>query len=202
MRHESEELLELWFGEPTLPLEELAARVPLWFASDAEFDREISERFWSLPERALTGELDDWATEPRSALALVLALDQLPRNLYRGQARAFEFDARACEVAERAIDAGFDQRLSPVHTAFFYVPFEHAEDLGLQDRGVALFEQLVARAPEALVAACTNFASYARRHRDVVRRFGRFPHRNVLLGRSSTRAEIDYLESGGERFGG
>jgi len=197
----SEEILNFWFGDSLDSLDAIAARKVSWFVQSDAFDRTIATRFGSLPERALRGEFDGWSREPRPALALVLVLDQLPRNLYRGNARSFEFDSKACEIALLAIEADFDQKLHPLEASFLYLPLEHSEDLLLQDRSVELFESLVSRAPVDLRPMFEQFSVYAIRHREVIRRFGRFPHRNAVLRRRSTREELAYLESGGETFG-
>jgi uncharacterized protein (DUF924 family) len=196
-----DEILAFWFGDACRSPEAHEARAKLWFIQNADFDHEIAARFGDLPERAASGELDPWAGTPRGALALVLVLDQFPRNLYRGSGRAFAFDEKARTVADSALDAGFDQALHPVEARFLYLPFEHAEDLALQDRCVDLMETLVGRAPAGMAAAFELSADFARRHRVVIRRFGRFPHRNAVLGRPSTPEEEAYLRSGGEVFG-
>lgn len=195
------EILEFWFGDALASLEQVGPRSELWFRQDHEFDRQIQQRFGSLPERAARGELDEWRGEAFSALALVLVLDQFPRNLYRRSARAFECDPLAREVALESIAGGFDEALHPLQALFLYLPLEHAEDIGLQERSVQLFGQLAARAPAALRPRFEQFTNYARRHRDVIHRFGRFPHRNELLDRQPTSEEIAYLESGGDTFG-
>jgi uncharacterized protein (DUF924 family) len=197
-----EAVLDFWFGDSLRFPSSVPARVQLWFTASAEFDREIRERFSCLPDRAQRGELDRWSRGPESALALVLVLDQFPRNLFRGSARAFEFDSKALEIAAEAVDARFDDALAPLQASFLYLPFEHSEDLTNQERSVELFEQLVRRAPPELANTFEQSADYARRHRNVVQRFGRFPSRNAALGRQSTPDEISYLESGGETFGG
>jgi uncharacterized protein (DUF924 family) len=196
-----EEILEFWFGNALTSPEQVGPRSELWFSQNDEFDSQIQHRFDSLPEQAARGELDAWRGEGSSALALVLVLDQFPRNLYRHSARAFEFDPPAREVALESISRGFDEALHPLQAAFLYLPLEHAEDIGLQERSVQLIEQLTARAPAGLRPRFEQFTTYARRHRDVIHRFGRFPHRNGLLNRKSTPAEIVYLESGGDTFG-
>lgn len=195
-----ETILDFWFGTDFGSVEGYEARRALWFAQCDDFDREIADRFAELPERARRGELDSWVEAERSALALVLSLDQFPRNLHRGDARAFAYDARALDVALQAIDRGFDQSLHPVQAAFLYLPLEHAEDLALQERCVALLEQLMVRAPGLLQPGLRKSVAYAERHRDVIARFGRFPHRNVVLGRRSSSEERAYLEAGGETF--
>ena len=138
-------------------------------------------------------------------MALILALDQLPRNLYRGEAKAFGFDARALEIALAWIEAGHDERVPPLLSAFGYLPLEHAEDLAMQRRCVSLFAALatrVGRVEPAQREQFDGFKSYADRHLAVVERFGRFPHRNALLGRESTEEERAWLDSDGETFGG
>jgi uncharacterized protein (DUF924 family) len=198
----AEDLLRFWFGRDLDSPDVVAARCRLWFSAPADFDEEIRARFAGLPGLAGQGLFDGWREKPRSCLALVLALDQLPRNLYRRSRQAFAFDARAVKVAEEALALGFDAAVHPLEAAFFYLPLEHAEDLVLQERAVELFGRLRERAPAGLLPVFQSFFDYAVRHRLVIRRFGRFPHRNVLLGRPSTGEERDYLAAGGETFGG
>lgn len=200
MDTDSEDILRFWFGDDLDSPEEVARRSALWFASSSDFDRQLRERFDRLPDRAARGDFAAWVSEPRPTLALVLILDQLPRNLFRGERRAFQFDRDALATALAALDAGHDRRLHPVEASFLYLPLEHAEDLTLQDRCVELFERLARRAPSPLADLIESFTGYARRHGEVIRRFGRFPHRNAVLGRPSTPAERTYLEAGGERF--
>lgn len=201
MSESPEEIVGFWFGDALDSAEAAGARVALWFSRDDDFDSEIRRRFGDLPERARRGELDAWRDAPASALALVIVLDQIPRNLHRGSALAFACDERAREVAREALDRGFDDRLHPLHAAFFYLPLEHSEDLADQDRCVERNERLARRAPPELRPHFDGFCHYARRHRELVRRFGRFPHRNAALGREPTPEETAYLESGGETFG-
>jgi len=188
-----EALHRFWFADAACDDAAAKERVALWFAADERFDALCRAGFATWPDHAARGELDAWRAEPRSALALVLTLDQLPRNLFRGTQRAFAYDARAREVASGAVDAGFDARLAPIEASFLYLPFEHAEDPSTQDRSVALFERLVERASPVLRATCEEFVDYARRHREVIARFGRFPHRNAALGRASTADEVAWL---------
>jgi steroid delta-isomerase-like uncharacterized protein len=198
-----EALLAFWFGADLDSPAALGERARFWFEGGPAVDRELRGRFAELPERAATGALDAWAAAPRSALARVIALDQLPRNLFRGTARAFAYDGLALEAAEAALAAGFDRALHPLEAGFLYLPFEHAERLDAQQRAVASFEALAARAAEpAHRAMLVEWADFARRHRAVIERFGRFPHRNAALGRLPTAAERTYLAEGGESFGG
>lgn len=196
----SEQVLRFWFGDSLESPEAVQKRAKLWFAPDLDFDRQIERAFASLPGRAREGALDAWEGEPRSALALVLVLDQFPRNLFRGSAAAFEFDAQALDVALRAVERGLDEALHPLEATFLYLPFEHAEDEALQDRCVALFRNLLERAPAPLNAQFVQFLAYAERHQAVIARFGRFPHRNAVLGRPSSAEEKAYLKEGGESF--
>jgi uncharacterized protein (DUF924 family) len=158
-----------------------------WFARDDAFDAEIRTRFMHLTDEAATGALDEWASSPHGALALLILLDQFPRNLHRGDRRAFAADAHARKIASLALDKGFDRAFPVNARTFFYLPFEHSEDIVDQERSVDLFRRLGDQQ--------TYF--YALLHLDVIRRFGRFPHRNEALGRKTTEAEAAYLADGG-----
>ena len=142
-------------------------------------------------------QCDHWAATARGRLALILLLDQFPRHLYRGRAEAFASDRHALTVALTGIDAGLDRRLDTVERVFFYLPLEHAEDLAVQDRCVGAFAALRAQCPAALEARADQFLDFARQHREVIARFGRFPHRNDTLGRVTTAEERAYLDDGG-----
>jgi uncharacterized protein (DUF924 family) len=193
---EASAVLSTWFGSDTLdgPIDpEIRKR---WFAVDPAFDRELRERFGALVEAASAGRLQAWEESARGALALVLLLDQFTRNVYRDSARAFAADPIARGVAERAIARGFDRAVSFSARAFFYLPFEHAEELALQDRSVALFHTLAAEAPASMAKAAEEMSSYAEKHRAVIARFGRFPHRNEVLGRESSPEEREFLKAG------
>lgn len=182
-----EEILGFWFGG-----EEGYREV--WFRKDEAFDREVRDRFAEDYERAAAGELDGWMSSPRGCLALILLLDQFPRNLFRGDPRAFATDEKARAVADHAVSTGLDRGLSPVERMFVYLPFEHSESVEDQRRSVELFLALDAEleAPEVL--------DYAVRHREVIERFGRFPHRNEVLGRASTPEEEEFLKEPGSSF--
>lgn len=194
------DVIDFWFADALSSAERAEARVKLWFSKNGDFDRAIAHRFGSLPESAARGELNAWRGEAASALALVIVLDQFPRNLFRQSPRAFDSDPLAREVALAAISREFDLALHPLHASFLYLPLEHAEDIDLQEQSVRLFERLHARAPIELRSMFESFASYARWHRDVIHRFGRFPHRNEVLHRPSTPAETTYLESAAATF--
>ena len=195
-----ERLLEFWFADAAFSPGRASARSEMWFGTSPVFDRECRMRYGVLLEAAGRGTLDAWLSQPRPALALVVLLDQFPRNVFRGSARAFAFDARARAAAGAAYDAGFAAELHPIEASFLYLPFEHAEDSAMQERAVAGLEALVAAAPPGFRDILGSFADYARRHREVIRRFGRFPHRNAVLGRASTLDEQAYLRGGGETF--
>ena len=185
------DVLDFWF-EP--------AHAAHWFAKDAAFDEQIRRRFAVAADDAAQGRLDAWASNPADWLALLILLDQFPRNLHRGDAQAWAADVKAQRIALSGLAGGFDQALPPLQRVFAYLPLEHAEDMGLQQRAVTLFEALHAQAPVAGRARFAEFLDYARRHREVIARFGRFPHRNAVLGRDSTAAEREYLAQPGAGF--
>jgi uncharacterized protein (DUF924 family) len=189
---EVREVLAFWFGEPGSAAYGQAR--PAWFRKDPAFDGEIRRRFLALHARAALGECDRWRDEPDSLLALIVVLDQFSRNLYRDDPRAFSQDAAALAGAQRMIERGWDATRLPVERQFAYLPFEHAEDLALQDRSVALFSALEAF-PET-----SGLTQWAEKHRAIIRRFGRFPHRNAALGRASTPEEAAFLREPGSGF--
>lgn len=158
-----------------------------WFSKSAAFDAQIRERFETLHHAAARGELDGWADTAEGALALLLLLDQFPRNLFRGSPHAFATDPLARKVAREAVDRGFDTEVDPELRQFFYLPFEHSEQPEDQDHGVAL----------CAASGDADLVKWANIHRDIIRRFGRFPHRNGSLGRTSSEAEQAFLDEGG-----
>jgi uncharacterized protein (DUF924 family) len=186
-------VLDFWFaakGEP-----EHGEVRDLWFRKSDDTDQQIKERFGPLIEQALRGELEAWAAEPHGALAQIVLLDQFTRNSFRDTPRAFAGDPRALAAASAMVGSRQDQELLPVQRVFVYLPFEHAEALGMQEEALRLFTRLAADAPEL-----QNMLDYAQRHHAVVQRFGRFPHRNAILGRQSTAEEIEFLKEPGSRF--
>ena len=193
------ELQDFWFGELSAgyPRE---PRDTLWFGGGAALDADIRRRFGDAVDAAIDGAFADWEGDARGELALVLLLDQLPRNIHRGSARAFAGDERARRIVDAALAAGRDRELAPIERAFFYLPLEHSEQRADLERCVALFEQLLAEAPPEQRAAAASRLDYAVRHRAVIERFGRYPYRNAVLGRPSTDQELSWLEQG-ERFG-
>lgn len=199
-RGRAEALLDFWFGDTSDP-DKLERRHKLWFSSTKAQDRELRERFAALHEQAVRGELHAWMAEPRTALALVLLLDQLSRNLYRGTARAFANDAQALALAKESIERAYDRSLGVLERVFLYMPFEHSESLDDQHSSLELFGALMRAAPEPLENYLKSAYEHAVLHCEIVERFGRFPHRNELLGRQSTASEKQYLEQGAQRFG-
>lgn len=187
-------VLAFWFGTLTDGVA-AAERRKRWFKASAEDDAEIGRRFAPLIERARTGALAHWLRRPESRLAFILVCDQFPRQAYRGTARAFATDALARDAAADGIERGHDRELGPDQRAFFYMPFEHAESRLDQHLSVGLFATLLEASPPAYRQQATSFLNYAHQHRDIVQRFGRFPHRNAVLGRRSTAAERDYLKT-------
>ncbi|MCG6877327.1 MAG: DUF924 domain-containing protein [Betaproteobacteria bacterium] len=186
------DVLRFWFGEPGSG--ERGRPRKAWFVKSPEFDAEIRDRFFGTYEQAEAGQLDAWQDTPLAALALVVVLDQFPRNMFRGIPRAFATDARALAVARGIVERGFDVAYVPVERAFAYLPFEHAEDIAMQRRSLALFAKL----PPC--SSSESYMDYARRHHDVIARFGRFPHRNEILGRASTPEEKAFLNQPGSTF--
>ena len=192
MPSEADEVLDFWFGREDEP--GYGEFRDAWFRKDEGFDQEVRERFGSLYERAAAGELDGWRDDARSCLALVICLDQFPRNMFRGDGRTHATDAKAVETAKYAVERALDRELPPFQRMFVYMPFMHSENLEDQRRSVELFGRL-AEKPGA-----PDVTSYAVGHMEIVERFGRFPHRNVILGRETTPEEAEFLEKPGSSF--
>jgi uncharacterized protein (DUF924 family) len=192
------EILDFWFGAPDAP--DYGQLRKIWFIKNSEFDQALGHRFGTTVEAAALGKLQSWRADADSCLALLLLLDQFPRNLYRGQAQAFAMDGEAVAVANHGILQRFDryraneQARPTVQRWFFYLPFEHSERLADQERAVALFEQLRGDGQSA------STIDYAHRHRAVIEQFGRFPHRNAALGRMNTPEETRFLQQPGSSF--
>jgi len=180
-------VLDFWFGAPHS--RERGRPRKLWFQKSEPFDAEVRRRFLAIWERAARGECERWQATPLAALALIVMLDQFPRNMFRGTARAFASDSLALAAGRETIARGFDRLLSSVERVFIHLPFEHAEDLAAQRRSLALCYALD---PEDM--------QYAKRHYEIIARFGRFPHRNAILGRESTAEEAEFLKQPGSSF--
>ncbi len=197
--HDWSEILENWYADTRINEDNIAARMAWWFGPDEGRDRQLQQQYQESCIAALNGELGHWQAEPQSRLALILLLDQFPRNLFRGTPRAFAGDDRAAMLCLSGVQAGMDQELKPAERVFFYMTLQHAEDVVTQKVSVELFRQLASE--QAEISTYEAFAGYAQLHLDLIERFGRFPHRNEILGRTSTAEETRYLEEGGERFG-
>jgi uncharacterized protein (DUF924 family) len=198
---EPEEVLGFWFGGALDDPAEASAREPFWFGASAEADARIRERFAPAVVAAGRGELEAWARAPRSALALVLLLDQFPRNVWRGTPQAFAHDERALRVARESVSRGDLGRLAPLEQAFLVLPFQHSESLADQAESVRLSSAIAREAPAAWRPILERYLDFARQHLALIERFGRFPHRNRILGRTSTPAEEAYVRGGGASFG-
>jgi uncharacterized protein (DUF924 family) len=183
------EVLDFWFGREGEP--GYGEFREAWFTKDPEFDQQVRDRFEALHEAAAAGEMDDWKEEARSCLALVILLDQFPRNMFRGDPRSYATDYKAQETAEHAVDHAFDRELPAFQRMFLYMPFMHSEDLAHQRRSVELFRALGGE---------NDATGYAVRHMEIVERFGRFPHRNEVLGRRTTPEEAEFLTQPGSSF--
>lgn len=183
MKDLQKDILHFWFEE-TKPAQ--------WFQKNSDFDKKIKDRFSQTYDLAKDGVMDDWRNDTDGSLALVLVLDQFPRNMFRDTPQAFAADHKALIVSKYAISKGFDQLLNPVKRRFLYLPFEHSENLSDQRRSVELFEAMKEDDPLG--------HEYALRHYDVIEKFGRFPHRNKILGRENTSEEEDYLKQPGSGF--
>ena len=196
-----QEVLSFWFEDAVKSPEAFLRRRTVWFHNDPAFDRECAVRFAATLEEAARGSLDGWAGTPHGRLALVVVLDQMSRNVHRGSPAAFMHDAEAAAHCIAAVESGQDRALSRVERIFLYMPLQHTEDPGLQRRSIELFESLASGADEAWREYFTDTANYARLHHDIIERFGRFPHRNRILGRESTEEEVRYLADGAPTFG-
>jgi uncharacterized protein (DUF924 family) len=190
---QAREVLDFWFGAPGSP--DHGVYRDFWFQKRDEIDLEVARRFGPLIERALRGELQSWGEHAQSALAQIVLLDQFTRNSFRDTPRSFAGDPHALRAATAMVGLRQDEGLAEVQRIFVYMPFEHAESLAMQDESLRLFTRLVAS-----FADTHDLVKYARRHRDVIERFGRFPHRNEILGRQSTPQELAFLREPGSRF--
>ncbi|MDN5513690.1 MAG: DUF924 domain-containing protein [Pseudomonas sp.] len=196
-----EPLLDWWFGaDHGTATEVAAARQGLWFGKRDSQDREAEARFGVLVEQALAGELQVWTDDPHGWLAQLILLDQLPRMIFRDTPRAFAGDPLARPLLNDGLDRGWDRQLTPIQRVFAYLIFEHAEDLPLQKRAVELFGELLVEAATNEQPLFANFLDFAERHQQVIARFGRFPHRNAILGRASSDEEQAFLREPGSRF--
>jgi len=194
MEQTVQDILQFWFGEldqAGMCTEAIERR---WFVKDAQLDQQISQQFGALVEQAINGDLDWWARSNDGLIALVLLLDQFTRNIFRDKPQAFSGDQRALACVREAVAAGRDKQLPRIHRVFLYIPYEHSEDLAAQNEGVALLELLATECSDPRIE---RFLDYAVAHRDIIARFGRFPHRNRILGRDSNQQEQEHLREHG-----
>ncbi|MEH6529724.1 MAG: DUF924 family protein [Photobacterium frigidiphilum] len=200
MVNEYQQVLDFWFGE-------LDGEVPkndknaLWFKGDKETDTLITEQYRDLMSRAGRGELGKWAETPKGALALIILLDQFTRNIYRGLSAAFRYDSLALAICKRGLAKNQDEELTPIERVFFYLPLEHSETQEDQEECVFRFDRLRQTVLPENAVIFDGFYQYAISHHDVIKLFGRFPHRNAVHGRLSTPEEMHWLNGGGQRFG-
>lgn len=193
-------LLDWWFGPGGTAAEVAASRTALWFGKQDLQDEQVREQFGALVERALAGQLQDWQGEPEGWLATLLLLDQLPRMIFRDTPNAFAGDLLARTLALHGLSEGWDQQLRPTQRLFAYLVLEHAEDLTLQNQAVQRFQVLLEQVATSERELFAGYLDYAERHQRVIARFGRFPHRNQILGRTSSAEESAFLLEPGSRF--
>jgi uncharacterized protein (DUF924 family) len=205
---EAKTVLDFWFGEESIDesasprsAQQIAKQQsPLWWSKNSAIDNDIRQRFEPTLKALLTGHYQSWLATPEGRLAAIIVLDQFSRNMYRDNAHAFTQDSLALHWALEGIQQGDDQKLTPLQRVFFYLPLEHCEQLNMQNLAIEKFSQLVSDAPASFTELASGFLNYAHQHQEVIARFGRFPHRNTLLNRSSTTTEAHYLAQPGAGF--
>ena len=203
----AQDVLDFWFGADPMAPDQLSQRMRLWFGGDeppeirALRDESLTARFGSLAQSAAAGHLDAWVSSPHRLLALVLLLDQFPRSIHRGTAAAFAQDERALELVMAGLQTGADATLTPIQRVFFYMPMQHSESPDIQEESVAAFRRLALEAPLEQRSLFQNCLKFAQLHQRIVARFGRFPHRNAVLGRQDSPAEEAFLRDETMRFG-
>jgi len=196
-----DEILSFWFKEQALSAPQIDRRMDIWFGEDAVFDLDVEKQFADDVNRASKGELDRWAAEPRGRLALIILLDQFRRNIHRNTAKAFSHDKIALKLCVEGAMEKADRSLTPIQRVFFYMPLQHAESPKVQAKSVALFNKLAESVSPTLRETFLTVAQFAELHKDIVDQFGRFPHRNKLLGRANTPEEDEYLAGDSPDFG-
>jgi uncharacterized protein (DUF924 family) len=196
-----DEILSFWFREHELSAPQIDRRMDIWFGEDPVFDEAIKADFGNDIERASKGQLDHWAEEPRGRLALILLLDQFRRNVHRNTAKAFSHDKLALKLCVEGAMAKKDKGLTPIQKVFFYMPLQHAESAKVQAKSVELFNKLAESVSPTFQETFLTVAQFAELHKDIIDQFGRFPHRNELLGRENTPEEDEYLAGDSPDFG-
>ena len=194
-------VLSFWFEEKELSAPQIDGRMDVWFGEDPIFDHEIAKEFSDDIELASEGKLDHWANEPRGRLALILLLDQFRRNVYRNTADAFSMDKQALKLCVEGAMEKKDKGLSPIERVFFYMPLQHAESRKVQQKSCDIFNKLAEAMSPTYKETFETVAQFAELHRDIIERFGRFPHRNALLGRRNTEDEEEFLSGDSPNFG-
>ncbi len=193
-------VLAFWFGEASDDVQVAEEKSALWWSKSPEADQLIWAKFSHRVEQASAGSLLHWLEHPEGRLAAIILIDQFRRNIFRDKAQAFEADKLALRWCEEGLELGVHRSLRPIERVFFYLPLEHAEDLACQQLSVALFEELLSGAASYEKLLFQGYLDFARRHYDIIARFGRFPHRNELLGRASSAEESDFLKEPGSSF--
>ena len=196
-----EKILSFWFKEQALTAPQIDRRMDKWFGEDPVFDHEIAKEFGSDIELASQGQLDYWAADPRGRLALILLIDQFRRNIHRNTEKAFSLDKLALKLCVEGAMQKEDMSLSPIQRVFFYMPLQHAESKKVQEKSVALYNKLAASVSPTYRETFETVAQFAELHKDIIDQFGRFPHRNKLLGRANTPEEDEYLAGDAPEFG-
>ena len=196
-----DEILSFWFKEQELSAPQIDRRMDTWFGGDPDFDHEIQKRFADDVDRACEGGLDHWADEPRGRLALIILIDQFRRNLYRNTAQAFSMDRLALKLCVEGAMEKKDKGLTPIQKVFFYMPLQHSESSKVQAKSVELFSRLAESVSPTFQETFLTIAQFAELHKDIIDQFGRFPHRNKLLGRENTPEEDEYLAGDSPDFG-
>ncbi|MDY6932625.1 MAG: DUF924 family protein [Spirochaetota bacterium] len=196
-----DEIISFWFSGSLDTADLISERIKVWFHTDETFDNEIRERFQSDYEAAIHGQLDSWKNSSRGMLALILILDQFSRNMFRGTQQAFAQDHIALQLCLEGIAQGRDIELSQLERAFFYMPLQHAEDNDLQELGMKKYKQLHSQTPEGIKKEMLGFLNASTEHRNIIKQFGRFPHRNQILKRASTNEEEKFLKTQNSWYG-
>lgn len=194
-------VLAFWFRERELSAPQIDARMDIWFGGDPKLDDEVKEEFADDVERASAGELDHWSHEPRGRLALILLIDQFRRNIFRGKPEAFKKDKKALKLCIEGATAKMDQQLTPIEKVFFYMPLQHSESFKVQKKSSEIYRHLAKTVSPTLKETFETSAQFAELHADIIERFGRFPHRNKILGRENTPEEEEYLAGDAPTFG-
>lgn len=200
-KNKIDEILQYWFGHVEETILPSVHRTEVWFGGKKEIDDEIKEKFTEDFKKAVNGGYADWENDPRGTLALIIFFDQLSRHLYRNTAHAYVQDQKALDLCLQGIQKEYDHAFSLIERVFFYFPLMHAENLEMQATSVRAFQILVNLAFSETRGIYENFLDYAIKHYEIIKRFGRFPHRNIILGRPSTSEELEYLKTSNSQFG-